>query len=848
MSTNNDELKVKVSADVSGFSKGMADAGKSVDDLGRKTQEAGRTAQGAGQALETVGDAAGRMAQEAAEAAGVSGQLAETVGNVAARCVAGAAGVVGMAAAVGGVLLVAFEQGRGEAEAYAKALIMTGNAAGASVEQLGQVAAAVAAATGATQNAAAEVVAQVAGTGQVAAENVEAVAAAAVRLERAGVQSAAKTVAAFEELGKEPVKASLRLNESTNYLTAALFEQIKALEEQGRVIEAAALAQKAYADSSDDAARRIEQNFGLIERMARGVADAGRSMWDALLGVGRQKSLDQQIAEQKQVIEDIREGVQPGNIEVAQNNLKTLEARRDAAKAEADAKADATRQEKAGIAWAQEKDKYASKAEKREAEILRVRQMGIAAGRTEAEIEEQVGRVREKYAEKAPRASSGRATPAFDYQAYAADLSRVNSLRKQEQLFLRGHLDEVQSLYQMGVVHEEDYLRARTDVARAELAAEERRYQGLAEVAKRYGRTGDAARAEEELKAIAVQRQQVEAAGARDLMVLAVQRQRALDSWVLSERDALDVLDFERSLIGRTVEEVERLTYARRIDQQVRNATRFADGSLKVPGSVAEAYESAGEMLKKQRDTQVARDAADRGDWLVGARRGMQQYKREAEDVAGQVERVFGTAAQGMEDAMVRFAMTGKLSFSDLVNSVIADVMRMQMKAATSQLFNMVANAAVNYFVGSGSGSSGGYNGWDGSQGSGGMYAANGRAFEAGGQVTAFARGGVVDRPTMFQFASGGRFENGLMGEAGPEAIMPLSRGRDGRLGVAVQAGAQAGPQAVRVEIYNEGAPQEVTRALPSFDAEGMVVKVFTRDLQRNGPMAQALTAFKGRS
>ena len=119
-------------------------------------------------------------------------------------------------------------------------------------------------------------------------------------------------------------------------------------------------------------------------------------------------------------------------------------------------------------------------------------------------------------------------------------------------------------------------------------------------------------------------------------------------------------------------------------------------------------------------------------------------------------------------------------------------------------------------------------------------------AFEAGGQVTAFARGGVVDRPTMFQFASGGRFENGLMGEAGPEAIMPLSRGSDGRLGVAVQS-AQSGPQSVRVEIYNEGAPQEVTRALPSFDAEGMVVKVFTRDLQRNGPTAQALTAFKGR-
>ena len=56
---------------------------------------------------------------------------------------------------------------------------------------------------------------------------------------------------------------------------------------------------------------------------------------------------------------------------------------------------------------------------------------------------------------------------------------------------------------------------------------------------------------------------------------------------------------------------------------------------------------------------------------------------------------------------------------------------------------------------------------------------ANGGVFQ-GGNVKAFAKGGVVDGPTMFPMKGA----TGLMGEAGPEAIIPLKRGRDGSLGV----------------------------------------------------------------
>jgi phage-related minor tail protein len=68
------------------------------------------------------------------------------------------------------------------------------------------------------------------------------------------------------------------------------------------------------------------------------------------------------------------------------------------------------------------------------------------------------------------------------------------------------------------------------------------------------------------------------------------------------------------------------------------------------------------------------------------------------------------------------------------------------------------------------------------------LPSANGNAFW-GGNVIPFANGGVVSSPTMFPMTRG----MGLMGEAGPEAIMPLQRGADGKLGVRAGGGGQGG-------------------------------------------------------
>ena len=67
------------------------------------------------------------------------------------------------------------------------------------------------------------------------------------------------------------------------------------------------------------------------------------------------------------------------------------------------------------------------------------------------------------------------------------------------------------------------------------------------------------------------------------------------------------------------------------------------------------------------------------------------------------------------------------------------------------------------------------------------IFNANGNAF-SGGNVIPFANGGVVSSATMFPMAGN---QTGVMGEAGPEAIMPLKRGANGKLGVQVQGGGE---------------------------------------------------------
>ena len=141
----------------------------------------------------------------------------------------------------------------------------------------------------------------------------------------------------------------------------------------------------------------------------------------------------------------------------------------------------------------------------------------------------------------------------------------------------------------------------------------------------------------------------------------------------------------------------------------------------------------------------------------------LESYAAKITDVTTQIQEATVNAFQGMEDALTEFVMTGKLNFADFARSVIADLTRIAIRSAIIAPLGRAFNLP----------------GFDTKDALGNVYGKNG--------IVPFAKGGVVSKPTIFGFANGGV---GLMAEAGyPEAIMPLKRGRDGKLGVEASGG-----------------------------------------------------------
>jgi lambda family phage tail tape measure protein len=149
----------------------------------------------------------------------------------------------------------------------------------------------------------------------------------------------------------------------------------------------------------------------------------------------------------------------------------------------------------------------------------------------------------------------------------------------------------------------------------------------------------------------------------------------------------------------------------------------------------------------------------------------------------------FGSAFKGL----VSGSMSAKEALASFFQSTADYFLDMASKIITQWITMTILNSVLKLFPG-GAGAAGG--GLAGSSLPGGFanplvgaYTnANGNAFAANG-IVPYAKGGIVNSPTLFKFAKGGAMQTGIMGEAGAEAVMPLKRGPDGKLGVAATGG-----------------------------------------------------------
>jgi phage-related minor tail protein len=208
-----------------------------------------------------------------------------------------------VAAAAVGTLGLAYYQGSQEADAFRQAIITTGNASGTSSLALAGMATTISATVGTTGKAA-ETLALMAANGKIASSSFEQIATAAIGFEQVTGKAVSATVAEFDSLADSPVKALSTLNDKYNFLTASVYEQVRAAEQMGEKEQAAAIAQDAYAKALTERTKTIKESLGTIETAWNAITGAAKSGWDAMLGIGRQQSLDEQIANTKQLLED----------------------------------------------------------------------------------------------------------------------------------------------------------------------------------------------------------------------------------------------------------------------------------------------------------------------------------------------------------------------------------------------------------------------------------------------------------------------------------------------------------------------------------------------------------------
>ena len=122
-----------------------------------------------------------------------------------------------------------------------------------------------------------------------------------------------------------------------------------------------------------------------------------------------------------------------------------------------------------------------------------------------------------------------------------------------------------------------------------------------------------------------------------------------------------------------------------------------------------------------------------------------------------------------------------------------------------------------------------------------GAFQANGGAWSGGSQIQAYANGGVVGGPTFFPMAGG---KTGLMGEAGPEAIMPLKRDKNGKLGVSVEGGSGSVVVNNNINVTGGSDPaairMEVAKLMPQITSATKSAVIDAR--RRGGQMKSAFS------
>ncbi len=733
-------------------------------------------------------------------------------------------GVVGgIAAAVYG-LGKAFYEGQKESEEFNKQLILTGSYAGKTTGQLNEMAKSLAG-NGVTQHDAAGVLAQVVGSGSFTGPAVDMVSRTAARMQEAVGQSVDETIRQFKRLQDDPVNAAKELDKTLHFLTATQLEQIRVLGEQGRTADAAKIAMSAYSEEMNKRMSDVHDNLGWVERAWNAVGDAAKWAWDRMLDIGREDTLDEKIKKLQEKIKNGGQQIGKAFIPVTQKDRDNL-----AALQEEDF------QQKLKAA----KDK--GERDYQETQKLRNEQNAALDRENETEAMRHTREINLINAMQYADASKRNGAIERENERHKKAMERQTKKPKAY------HNDEASRLL---LQYSQQQAQVEGQIAAAKLATTEKMTEAHKQLLAFQQRIADLSGKKltaDEQSLLAHKDEIEQALRGLDIKQQELQHQNALNELKkktvqltsqLTEEEAKVRQQHAMALATMGMGDQQRGRYEERlkIQQQYQDKLEQLKRDSKAKGTYgSDEYRQAEQELQASLDRRLAEWAdynakvdASQGDWTQGASRALDNFLAQGSNVAGMTENVFTNAFNGMADGIANFALTGKMDFRSFTVSILADLAKMEARIAASKILGGLFQWGMSLFGG----------GWDSSALHDGTHGIPmpPKLNALGGVYTSsdLSRysGSVVNRPTFFQFARGAA----VMGEAGPEAILPLRRGTDGKLGV-VAAGsggmAMFAPQ-YHIAISNTG-PELTPQALKAvYDVGKKAAADFVQQQGRDG-------------
>lgn len=729
--------------------------------------------------------------------------------------------VGGVAAAVYG-LGKAYYEGAKESEEFNKQLILTGSYAGKTTGKLNEMAKSLAG-NGVTQHDAAGVLTQVVGSGAFTGQAVAMVSRTAARMQENVGQSVDETIRQFKRLQDDPVNAAKELDRALHFLTATQLEQIRVLGEQGRTADAAKIAMSAYSEEMNKRAGDVHDNLGWIEKAWNAVGDAAKWAWDRMLDIGREDTLDEKIATLQEKIARARKTpwtVSSSQTEYDQQQLNELQEQKRQkdlldAKAQAERNYQKTQKRRNEQNAALNRDNE-TESLRHQREVARITAMQYAdAAVRNAALERENERHKKAMArqKEKPKAyhndEAGRLLLQYSQQQAqtegliaAAKLSTTEKMTEAHKQLLSFQQRIADLSGKKLTADEQSVLAHKDEIALAlqklDISQQDLQHQNAFNELKKKTLTLTSQLADEESR---------------------VRQQHAL---------ALATMGMGDQQRGRYEEHLKiQQHYQEQLEQLKRDSkAKGTYGSDEYRQAEQELQASLDRRLAEWADYNAKVDAAQ-GDWTQGASRALDNFLAQGGNVAGITENVFTNAFNGMADSIANFSVTGKGSFRSLTVSILADLAKMEARIAASKLLGSVLGMFGFGASAGGSTPSGAYS----SAALSVIPNADGGVYRSAG-LSQYS-GSIVNRPTFFAFARGAA----VMGEAGPEAILPLRRGTDGKLGV-VAAGsggmAMFAPQ-YHIAISNTG-PELTPQALKAvYDLGKKAAADFVQQQGRDG-------------